>query len=111
MVIWGGGALAFTVKRAEMSVTALSGVVSETAELLNGEELYRRGLEASVADDGGHFDLVTAHKWFNLAAMLGNLEARTYRAELSREMTSEEVAEAQRLAREFLSTHRPRMAG
>ena len=43
--------------------------------------------------------------------MMGNLEARTYRAELAREMTPDEVAEAQRLAREYLSTHRPRMVG
>ncbi len=94
-----------------MPMTVFSGANAETEGLLNGEELYRRGIEASVADDGGHFDLVTAHKWFNLAAMLGNAEARTYRAELAQEMTSEEVAEAQRLAREFLATHRPRMAG
>ncbi len=94
-----------------MPMTVFSGANAETEELLNGEELYRRGLEASVADDGGQFDLVTAHKWFNLAAMLGNAEARTYRAELAQEMSPEEVAEAQRLAREFLATHRPRMAG
>lgn len=94
-----------------MSVAVRSVAFVETAETLNGEELYRRGLEASVADDGGQFDLVTAHKWFNLAAMLGNAEARIYRAELALEMTPDEVAEAQRLAREFLATHRPRAAG
>lgn len=94
-----------------MPMTVFSGANAESEELLNGDELYRRGLEASVADDVGQFDLVTAHKWFNLAAMLGNAEARTYRAELAQEMSSEEVAEAQRLAREFLATHRPRMAG
>ncbi len=73
--------------------------------------MYRLGLEASVESEMGCFDLITAHKWFNLAAMMGNPEARTYRAELAREMTSDEVAEAQRLAREYLSSHRPRMAG
>jgi len=94
-----------------MSVAVRADDHAGAAELLNGEELCRRGLEASVADEAGCFDLVTAHKWFNLAAMLGNAEARIYRAELAREMSAEEVAEAQRLAREFLSTHRPRMAG
>ncbi len=79
--------------------------------MLDGEALYRLGLEASVEDGSGRFDLITAHKWFNLAAMLGNAEARTYRAELAREMTPDDVAEAQRLAREFLSVHRPRAAG
>jgi uncharacterized protein len=50
-------------------------------------------------------DLVTAHKWFNLAAARGNAEALTYRVELAREMSTDQVAEAQRLAREWLQTH------
>lgn len=94
-----------------MSATVVASAQSAPQEMLNGEEMYRLGLEASVGSDSGSFDLITAHKWFNLAAMLGNAEARTYRAELAREMTPDEVAEAQRLAREFLSSHRPRMAG
>ena len=72
--------------------------------------LFERGVYWA-SGRSGIVDLVAAHKWFNLAAMLGNAEARTYRAELAREMTPDEVAEAQRLAREFLSSHRPRMAG
>ena len=77
------------------------------------ERILRHGLipVASVGGDEGDFDLINAHKWFNLAAMMGNLEARAYRAELALEMTAEEIAEAQRLAREYLSTHRPRLAG
>ncbi len=74
--------------------------------VLSGEDMYRLGLEASTGDAHGTFDLVTAHKWFNLAAMQGNLEARAYRAELSKEMTGEEIAEAQRQARAYLATHR-----
>lgn len=85
-------------------------MLSATA-ILSGEEMYRLGLEASVGGADGDFDLITAHKWFNLAAMMGNTEARVYRAELAREMTPDEVAEAQRLAREYLSGHRPRLAG
>jgi len=73
--------------------------------------MYRLGLEASTGGANGSFDLVVAHKWFNLAAMQGNIEARAYRAELAKEMTPDEVAEAQRLAREYLSTHRPRLNG
>lgn len=94
-----------------MSSTIVAAARDAAPGMLNGEELYRLGLEASVEDESGRSDLITAHKWFNLAAMLGNVEARTYRAELAREMTPDEVAEAQRLAREFLSNHRPRMAG
>jgi len=79
----------------------------EAAEpVLSDMEMYRLGLEASTGGDDGCFDLITAHKWFNLAAMQGNLEARAYRAELANEMTAEEVAEAQKLAREYLATHR-----
>lgn len=50
-------------------------------------------------------DLVVAHKWFNLAAARGNPSALTHRVELAREMSVEQVAEAQRLAREWLQTH------
>jgi len=87
-----------------MSVAAL-----ENIEVIpSGDEMYRLGLEASTGGEMGEFDLVTAHKWFNLAAMQGNLEARTYRAELANEMTPEEIAEAQRAARDYLSTHKIR---
>lgn len=74
--------------------------------ILSDAEMYRLGLEASTSGEGRAFDLIVAHKWFNLAAMQGNLEARAYRAELAKEMTAEEIAEAQRLAREYLATHR-----
>lgn len=50
-------------------------------------------------------DLVAAHKWFNLAAMRGNADARRYRVELAEEMTKAQVAEAQRQAREWLRRH------
>jgi len=48
-------------------------------------------------------DLVEAHKWFNLAAMRGNEDARRYRFEISREMSKVEVSRAQRLAREWIA--------
>jgi uncharacterized protein len=50
-------------------------------------------------------DLVSAHKWFNLAAARGNRSALSYRVELAREMSSNQIAEAQKLAREWLQTH------
>ncbi len=50
-------------------------------------------------------DLVVAHKWFNLAAARGNEEARNHRIDLAREMSADQVAEAQKLAREWLQTH------
>lgn len=68
------------------------------------DALYDLGLIYSTGN-GVDVDLVTAHKWFNLAAMRGSDAARSYRAELAREMTPGEVAEAQRQAREWLATH------
>jgi TPR repeat protein len=50
-------------------------------------------------------DLVVAHKWFNLAAARGNSSALTHRVELAQEMSAEQIAEAQKLAREWLQTH------
>lgn len=73
----------------------------------SSEEMYRLGLEASLGGENADSDLVTAHKWFNLAAMQGHMEARVYRKELSLEMSAVEVAEAQRLAREYLAGRRP----
>ena len=91
-----------------MTMTFSAESVEHAEPILSGEEMYRLGLAASTGAETGIFDLVTAHKWFNLAAMQGNLEARAYRAELSNEMSTEEVAEDQRLAREYLATHRAR---
>jgi uncharacterized protein len=48
---------------------------------------------------------VEAHKWFNLAALKGSEKAKSYRLELAREMSSSEVAEAQRQARALLTLH------
>ncbi len=50
-------------------------------------------------------DYVLAHKWFNIAALRGSTEARHYRCEISREMTSGQIAEAQRQARAWISIH------
>ena len=50
-------------------------------------------------------DLVAAHKWFNLAAARGNVAALKRRVEIAREMSGEQIAEAQRLAREWLQTN------
>lgn len=68
------------------------------------DALFELGLIYSTGRDVDA-DLVTAHKWFNLAALRGNKEALEYRKELAREMSQYDVAEAQRRAREWLSTH------
>ncbi|HSV22542.1 MAG TPA: sel1 repeat family protein [Xanthobacteraceae bacterium] len=48
-------------------------------------------------------DYVSAHKWFNLAAMRGNTEAIRLRREIALEMTEAEIAQAQRAARDWLN--------
>lgn len=68
-----------------------------------GEELCRLGLIYSTGQ-GGMIDFVEAHKWFNLAAMMGSQEAKHYRREISQEMDGGQIAAAQRAAREWLST-------
>jgi len=69
----------------------------------SGDELFRPGLLYSTGQGGAPLDYVSAHMLFNLAAMRGSVEAKVYRKELSEEMGSEDVAEAQRQAREWLA--------
>jgi len=47
-------------------------------------------------------DYVTAHKWFNLAAMKGNTDAIRLRREIAAEMSETEIAAAQRAARDWM---------
>ena len=47
-------------------------------------------------------DYVSAHKWFNLAAMRGCPEAIRLRRELAEAMSAAEVSAAQRAARDWL---------
>jgi len=63
--------------------------------------LYQLGLCYSTGQ-GVSVDYIAAHKWFNLAAMKGVNEARSWRAQISREMSAGQIAEAQRQAREWL---------
>ena len=46
-------------------------------------------------------DDVLAHKWFNLAAAQGDASAKKNRDIVTDRMTREQIAEAQRLAREW----------
>ena len=50
-------------------------------------------------------DYISAHKWFNLAALNGNDQARLERKELAEVMSAADIAEAQRLAREWKIAH------
>ena len=62
---------------------------------------FRLGMMYSIGSDVPT-DYVSAHKWFNLAAMRGNAEAIRLRREIAVEMTEAEIARAQRAARDWL---------
>ncbi len=68
------------------------------------DALYQLGLMYCVGRDV-ELDLVEAHKWFNLAALRGNADAKCYRLEIAHEMSKAEIIRAQRLAREWIATH------
>ena len=60
--------------------------------------MYASGREVPV-------DLITAHKWFNVAAMKGHAEAAQLRREIAVEMKDAEIGQAQRAARDWLKAH------
>jgi TPR repeat protein len=69
------------------------------------DALYNLGLAYSTGQGVG-VDFIAAHKWFNLAALRGVEEAKRWRATISGEMNNSQIAEAQRLAREWLNIFR-----
>jgi uncharacterized protein len=68
-----------------------------------GEDLCKLGLLYSTGQCGV-VDYVEAHKWFNLAALMGSSSAKHYRAELAMEMDTGQIASALMAAREWLAT-------
>ena len=86
------------------------GVAQDDAEAV---EWYRRAAEQGLVvaqhnlglmyakGEGVLQDYVQAHKWFNLAAIRGSDEARDNRDFVAEEMTRDQIAQAQRLAREW----------
>lgn len=83
----------------------------ELKQLRQLEDIRRRGAEAyydlgvaySMGQGDIETDLVQAHKWFNLAAMSGMRQAQEDRAFVAADMSTAEIAEAQRLARAWLA--------
>jgi TPR repeat protein len=84
--------------------TGLAGHMELAAQTGAPDALFELGMLYATGRDVDA-DLVSAHKWFNLAAARGNASALSYRVELAREMSADQVAEAQKLAREWLQTH------
>jgi TPR repeat protein len=67
----------------------------------SGDVLFQLGMMYSTGSSVPT-DYVTAHKWFNLAAMRGNKDAIRLRREIAEQMSESEIATAQRAARDWL---------
>jgi TPR repeat protein len=70
----------------------------------NGDVLFDLGMLYS-SGRSGLLDLVAAHKWFNLAALKGRVDAIQLRREIAEMMSDLEIATAQREARAWMTTH------
>jgi TPR repeat protein len=71
---------------------------------LSADAFYDLGIRYAVGN-AVPADLVSAHKWFNLAAMKGNKEAAQQRQEIAANMSPSEIAAALRDARAWLTSH------
>lgn len=54
---------------------------------------------------GCEIDLVSAHKWLNIAAIKGNDRAAELRADVAASMSKMQLASALRAAREWMTIH------
>ncbi len=89
-----GDPMGFDLDMAQYLTDAAAGDASACFDL---------GVAFSTGSHGVAGDLIEAHKWFNLAAVAGHECAKTCRADISEEMTSREIAEAQRRARMWIA--------
>ena len=58
-----------------------------------------------VIGEGVPQDYVSAHLWFNLAAAQGHKKAQNGQEIVAKRMTPDQIAEAQRMAREWMAKH------
>jgi TPR repeat protein len=82
----------------EGALTDVGAVPVTADEIFELGMMYASGREVPV-------DLITAHKWFNIAAMKGHGEAAQLRREVAAEMQDAEIGQAQRAARDWLKAH------
>ena len=69
----------------------------------NGDVLFELGM-LHASGRTGAVDLVAAHKWFNLAALRGRVDAIAMRREVAEMMSESDIAAAQRDARAWMAT-------
>jgi TPR repeat protein len=81
---------------------------AETASLgeapTSADSFFQLGMMYSIGRSVP-VDLVSAHKWFNIAALRGSRDAIRLRREVADQMSEGEIAAAQRAARAWLTTH------
>jgi len=70
----------------------------------NGDVLFELGMLYASGREGV-VDLIAAHKWFNLAALKGRVDALGMRREVAEQMSDAEIAVAQREARAWMTAH------
>ncbi len=87
--------------RYEMPEVENASLGSATA---TADTFYELGMMYSVGRSVP-LDFVTAHKWFNLAAMRGKTDAIRLRREIAEQMSEGEIAQAQRAARAWLKAN------
>jgi TPR repeat protein len=88
-------------EEAKMGRTEFAAVDSGSIGEASEDMFFRLGMMYSTGTEVPT-DYVSAHKWFNLAAIRGNAGAIHLRREIATEMTAAEIAQAQRAARDWL---------
>ena len=80
---------------------ALHTGASPASDAAAAQKFFDLGMMCAAG--AGAPDLVSAHKWFNLAAMHGSNQASALRLEIAAELSESEIAAAQRAARDWLA--------
>jgi TPR repeat protein len=70
----------------------------------DADAFFNLGLMCSAAGSEPS-DMISAHKWFNLAATRGHTDAARLRREVAAEMSSRQIADALRAARDWRTHH------
>jgi TPR repeat protein len=91
----------------ETAMPTTASAIVESSTLQGGadpEKLFQLGM-MYASGRSVPADVVSAHKWFNIAALRGNVEAARLRREIAEEMSEAEIAAAQRAARDWITRH------
>jgi hypothetical protein len=99
----GSGCGAINKGEAEMAGVETNGAVLSEVPA-GADACYELGMMYSAGREVP-IDMVSAHKWFNIAAMRGHKDATALRREIAAQMSDREIGLAQRAARDWLKEH------